>query len=181
MMKFKMTIREALKMCEKEIKKISSPQKFHPNPTWIERFAEGADVSDLNKWIKHIADCHICRERWANYLKNKKTMDHYSDVVLLKVASSENKFEEPTSVYSESGRYMISFIRSLEDNDLCLVKLNVVSETDDLNQQTVIVRDNNHRILLSEQISQGEASNWIKNLDKIDISSISVIVQDSEE
>jgi len=177
-MALKMTIKQALQLWEDEQKKLFTNTNSHPPPDWIQKFAHGKNVPDKNRWINHLADCHHCREIWLNHINTNHEIDQYADVVLLKVASDKNSFSDITRVYTESGRYLITFRKNLEEQDSCLVTLNVLMETDVLENKKIVVRDKNHTILLSAQISQGEASGWINNINKLDISSISVIVEE---
>jgi hypothetical protein len=54
-------------------------------------------------------------------------------------------------------------------------------EQEKLENQHISVRDNNHRVLLSGYVVQGEVSGWINQLDNIDIRSISIIPKQKED
>jgi len=119
---------------------------------------------------------HQALHIWFEQTLKKDLSCQHSDVVMPKIASSnKNMFDTVTTIHSASGKYKITFRKDLEEPDSCLVTLNVLVEQDELENQQIIIRDKNHRVLLSGFILQGEVSGWIDQLDKIDISSLSVI------
>jgi len=171
----KLTIKKALKIWEQEEKKLQDKNTFHPNPDLIKRFANGEEIQDKERWIKHIANCITCLNKWIDEMKPKYYADQYTDVVLAKVAAEENNFQDLTKIYSQSGKYLITFRNSLEEADTCMITLNILDNIEKLEGMKVVVRDKNNRKLLVGKISQGEVSNWINDLNNIDMSFLSII------
>ena len=100
------------------------------------------------------------------------------DIALSKVAGGGDKFGEVTRITSQSGKYLITFRKDLEEPDSCLVTLNVLDESTDFEDRKVVIRAKNGKRLLEGKIFQGELSGWIKGLDDIDISFTSIIMRE---
>jgi len=181
-MSVKLTLKQALSIWEQEIEKIPPETVFHANENWIKKFAKGDDIPDKSKWINHMTNCHICRKQFFAQNKKNEVLSQFTDIFLPKAASStKNFFDSVTKIDSLSGKYCLTFRKNLEDSDSCLITLNVLNDTHELENQRISVRDKKHTVLLSGPIYQGELSGWFKGIDEIDFTSITIIPEISKE
>jgi len=181
-MPVKITLKQALQIWKQEIEKRPATTVFHPHKEWIEKFSRGEDVPDKEKWIQHLANCHKCRGKWYTLTKKNNFLSQYTDIALPKVAfSQKNLFDTITQIDSSSGLYNLTLRNNLEQPDSCLITLNVLLDKQELENQQLIVRDKNRKVLLSGQVIQGELSGWLHQLDDVDISAITIMPEISED
>jgi hypothetical protein len=176
----KTTIKTALNVWEHEKIKMPQHTDIHPDHRVIQGIAKGYDVPGRDKWINHLANCIQCRDQWINTLQHDIQLDVFFDVISIKVAAAEDKFKDVIRISSSSGKCKLTFRRSLENADTCLITLEVLDESAGLEGRKIVVRDKNGRRLLYGRVLEGKLSDWIKGLSDVDLSFTSIVPEEGD-
>ena len=149
--------------------------------------AQGGIANSEKYEADHLSMCPKCLNEWAAWRRaisaveeTNEKQEEYSDVMaygLLKAAATEG-INEPVTLTSECGRFTLSVFPQVDAPEKGIITLET-SENGPYNYEDhfAIVRDLNGLVLLEGKIQNGRLARKFENLNRIDLSTWTVVVE----
>lgn len=143
--------------------------------------------------LEHLSLCPYCLGKWASWrravndvesLKGDVSEDEESSVPVmalgLREAAATARSTGPFSMKSSCGKFVLSLLPNMENPKKGMITLEALGdEADALEDRKVTVRDYNHFELLTGRLRQGRVARTCEDLDSLDLSAWTVVVDDS--
>ena len=162
--------------------------RIHPSGSLLRTLACQPGMKDRERWLEHLVVCRDCRARFFALLEESgetcgPQRSISADVFYPKAAAGgdEHGLEKPTRIVSESGKFMVSIRKNLEDENSCLLSLSVVDQSAGMEGAWITVKDKTGRRLVHGRITGGKLSALIPDSKSIAFNFISVISEDCGE
>jgi len=131
-------------------------------------FLTGRDMTHRDTVFAHLSQCPKCLESLAKMVEAQRDTE-FLDIALPQLASSGN-VGGFMKIGTEGGKYTIIIHQSLKDPDKGIITVEVAENLKEhLEGTTIILKDCQGTRLVEGRIVNGQVSQRIENIDKIDI------------
>ncbi len=136
---------------------------------------------------EHLSMCPKCLREWASWRRavsaveeTNEKQEEYKEVMaygLLKAAATEG-ITEPVTLTSECGRFTLSVFPQVDAPEQGIITLETPEEGPETCEENfAIVRDKNGLVLLEGKVQNGRLARKFDNLNRIDLSTWTVVVE----
>lgn len=163
----RITLKEALGAWRRRIASEGALGKHVPPSELYNLLIQPSDNGKKDYILEHLIICPICVQELKDIVQSIEEAEAW-DLALPKAAASE-EIQWPKKIPTEGGKYTIVIRRNISDKNRGVVTVEVAPpHRDTLEGKGIVLRDGRGHMLLRGKIFNGEVSQEIEGLDRID-------------
>ena len=146
------------------------------------------------KAVDHLSLCPACIEEWASWRRAITTLEELEGdeaapekavpdfTYGMKEAAATARPDEPVSIRSSCGRFVLGILPKVNDPEKGMVTLEAVADEEMVVEgKSVMLRDRNGLLLLEGTLCNGRLARLCEDLSRIDLSTWTLVVDGEKE